>query len=82
MKRLALYFKRFRLKSFNFWLVIAVMALNLYGIAVVTSANESYQKLEIGGMVAGVIIMLILSLFDYEKFKKSTCFNTMCNIYF
>lgn len=70
MKRVALYFKRFRLKSFNYWLVIAVMALNLFGISVVTSANESYQKLEIGGMVAGVLIMLILSLFDYNVLVK------------
>lgn len=66
MKRVALYFKRFRLKSFNYWLVIAVMALNLFGIAVVTSANENYQRLEIGGMVAGILIMLFLSLVDYN----------------
>lgn len=72
MKRVQLYFKKFRLKSFNFWLVLTVMALNLYGIAVVTSANENYQSLEIGGMVAGVLIMLVLSLVDYNfliKFK-------------
>ena len=70
MKRLLLYFRRFNLKTFNVWLVLAVMALNIYGILVVSSADSAYKSKEIIGMVGGCIVMMAVAFIDYNLVVK------------
>lgn len=58
--------RRYRLRDYDFKLVIMVMALNIIGILAIGSAKESVQDKQIMGMIVGIIIMLTLSLFDYS----------------
>ena len=57
--------KPYRLKDYNFTLVILVFALSILGILVIGSAKESYQGKQIVGLILGIIIMVIVSLIDY-----------------
>ena len=58
--------KNYQLKNFRFPLVILVLALSFIGILVVGSAKESLQGKQIFGVILGVIVMLIVALFDYN----------------
>lgn len=58
--------RRYRLRDYDFKLVIMIMALNIIGILAIGSAKESVQDKQIMGMIVGMIIMLTLSLFDYS----------------
>lgn len=58
--------RRYRLKDYDFKLILMVLILNIIGILAIGSAKESVQDKQIMGMVLGVIIMIMLSLFDYS----------------
>ncbi|GFI36331.1 FtsW/RodA/SpoVE family cell cycle protein [Lachnospiraceae bacterium 50-23] len=57
--------KPYRLRDYNFTLVVLVMALSILGIFVVGSAKEVYQNRQIFGVVFGIIVMAIVSVIDY-----------------
>lgn len=59
-------FKLYRIKDYDFKLVIFVLALSVIGIFAVSSANEAYQNKQIMGVVFGAFLMFALSLFDYN----------------
>ena len=59
-------FRKYQLKNFNLILVAAVFAQTILGIMVIGSANSDYQNRQIFGMVFGLIIMLVVSVIDYE----------------
>ena len=61
---------RYQLRNFSFPLVILVMALSMIGILVVGSAKPSLQSRQIFGVVLGVIVMLVIALFDYNWVLK------------
>lgn len=69
---------KFHIRDFNFRLIIYVIALSVIGVLVVHSATkgEVTQSListtvkQIIGVVGGVIVMVILSFFDYHKLVK------------
>ena len=63
--KLPKFTKPYRLKDYNFTLVILVFALSILGILVIGSAKESYQGKQIIGLILGIIIMVIVSLIDY-----------------
>lgn len=63
--KLPKFTKPYRLKDYNFTLVILVFALSTLGILVIGSAKESYQGKQIVGLILGIIIMVIVSLIDY-----------------
>lgn len=63
-------FKHYRLRDFDFKLVILLLALSVVGILVMGSAKESLQDKQMLGVVAGFIIMLIVALFDYSWVLK------------
>lgn len=63
--KLPKFTKPYRLKDYNFTLVILVFALSILGILVIGSAKESYQGKQIVGLILGIIIMVIVSLIDY-----------------
>ena len=55
----------YRLKDYNFRLVVYLTALSIIGILLVSSADPTLRSRQIAGVIAGIIFMLILSLFDY-----------------
>ena len=63
--KLPKFTKPYRLKDYNFTLVILVFALSILGILVIGSAKKSYQGKQIIGLILGIIIMVIVSLIDY-----------------
>ena len=63
-------FKQYKLKNYKFILVMYVMILNVIGILLIGSAKPSVQSKQILGMIAGLTIMVMLSLIDYNFILK------------
>lgn len=57
--------KPYHLKDVKFSLVISVIAISIIGVMVIGSAKQAVQGRQIIGLVAGVILMIILSMIDY-----------------
>lgn len=60
--------KKYRIKYFNFRLVVMLIAITIMGILAVGSADKSIQDKQIMGFIAGFFLMILLSLFDYSVF--------------
>ena len=65
--------KQYRIRDFDFKLVILVIALTLIGIFAVGSADESLQKTQIAGFIFGLFLMVVISFFDYSVLIKLNC---------
>lgn len=59
------FVKVYHVKNYNFILAALVFALSVLGVFVVGSAKASLQGRQAFGVVAGLVIMVIVSLFDY-----------------
>ena len=59
-------FKQYKLRNYKFILVMYVVILNVIGILLIGSAKPSVQSKQILGMIAGLTIMVMLSLIDYN----------------
>lgn len=57
--------KHYRIRDYDFKLILLVIALTVIGILAIGSAKESLQTRQIAGFVFGLFLMLVLSLFDY-----------------
>lgn len=62
--------KHYRIRHFNFKLMFLVLALATIGIIAVGSAEPGLQSRQIAGFVAGVFLMIVISLFDYSVILK------------
>ncbi|MCM1088100.1 MAG: rod shape-determining protein RodA [Muribaculaceae bacterium] len=58
--------KHYRVRDYDFKLIILVVALTVIGIFAIGSAKESMQTRQIAGFVFGLFLMIVLSLFDYS----------------
>lgn len=63
-------FKQYKLKDYHFQLILYLVLLTVIGIAVIGSAEESVQRKQVIGFMAGLVIMVILSLLDYSVLLK------------
>lgn len=57
--------KQYKIKNYNFRLVVYVVAVSIIGILVIGSAQESVQIRQISGLILGLIVMTGVSLVDY-----------------
>ena len=57
--------KKYHIKYFDFFLVVFATALAVYGIFIIGSARASVQSRQMYGLIAGLVLMLILSFVDY-----------------
>ena len=57
--------KHYHIRDYDFKLIILVVALTVIGILAIGSAKESLQSRQIAGLVFGLFLMLVISLFDY-----------------
>lgn len=57
--------KLYRLKDFNFSLLIFVLALTSLGIMVIGSAKQSVQGKQIIGLFIGLAALIVVSMIDY-----------------
>ena len=63
-------FKKYRFRDFDFRLVILVLLASSIGVMSVGSANENYMKSQMVGIAAGLVVMMIVALFDYTWILK------------
>lgn len=58
--------RHYKLKDYNFRLMFLLIAISTIGVLLVGSAEPTLQFKQMMGMVAGIILMIIISLFDYS----------------
>ncbi len=58
--------KRYSLKKYQFYLLFLTVAISLFGVVVIGSAEQSVQKTQIAGLLLSILVMIIVSLFDYN----------------
>ncbi len=58
--------RHYKLKDYNFRLVLLLVAVSTMGVLLVGSADSSLQFKQMIGVIGGVILMVIISLFDYS----------------
>ena len=56
----------YRIKNYNFRLVIWLVALSGLGILLVGSAKETLQTKQAFGVILGLAVMVIVSLIDFS----------------
>ena len=56
--------KQYKLRFYNFRLVIFLLAISVIGIVLVGSAREDLKSKQLVGVILGLIIMVILSLME------------------
>ncbi len=57
--------KKYRVRDYDFKLVLMLLALSAIGVIAIGSAEESLLTKQLAGVAAGIVIMLIISFFDY-----------------
>ncbi len=63
-------FKQYRLRDYDFKLILMVVALSIIGIITIGSAKETLQSKQIMGVMLGLFLMIVISLFDYTVILK------------
>ena len=58
--------KQYKLRFYNFRLVIFLLAISFIGIQLVGTAADYLRTRQLLGVIIGVVLMLILSLMDYS----------------
>ena len=64
-------FKGYRLRDYNFKLVILVMVACIFGTIVINSADSSYTMKQVIGLIGCLGVMGVISLVDYHYFCKT-----------
>ncbi|SER53332.1 FtsW/RodA/SpoVE family cell cycle protein [Lachnobacterium bovis] len=59
-------FSQYKIKNYNFKLVFFVSLLTILGIMVIGSANPAVQSKQVLGFFVGLVIMVVISLLDYQ----------------
>ena len=72
--------KQYRLRDYNFRLVIFVIGLTFTGVLLVGSAEPALRNKQFFGMMLGVAIMLIVSLMDFSWILNFYWILYGCNI--
>lgn len=58
--------RQYKLRFYNFKLVVLLLAISLFGVQLVASASPDLRNKQLLGVVTGVVILIILSLMDYS----------------
>ncbi|MDE6626126.1 MAG: rod shape-determining protein RodA [Lachnospiraceae bacterium] len=63
-------FENYRIQNYNFKLILLVLFACIFGTVMIDSADHSYLKKQIAGMVVCLIGLIVLSLVDYKFIRK------------
>ncbi len=63
-------FKYYRIRNYRFSLILWLVILTIIGILVIGSAEASVQNKQFLGFLVGLLIMVVVSLFDYSFVLK------------
>ena len=69
--------KRYRVRDYDFKLIILLAAVTVIGIFSIGSAKVDVQNKQILGFVMGFFIMIVLSFFDYSSCAISFLINSI-----
>lgn len=58
--------RQYKLRDYNFRLVLVLIVLTVVGVLLVGSADPSLQKKQLMGMFLGLIVMTVVSLMDFS----------------
>ena len=61
---------KYRIRDYNFILILMVIAITTIGVLTIGSASPSDQSKQLYGALIGGFIMIIISIFDYKYFLK------------
>ncbi len=73
-------FRKYRIRNYDFKLIVMLVLLSTIGILAVGSAEESLQNKQLFGVIAGVVMMIIVSLFNYKWLLKLYWFMYIGNL--
>ncbi len=73
-------FRKYRIRNYDFKLIVMLILLSTIGILAVGSAEESLQNKQLFGVIAGVVMMVIVSLFNYKWLLKLYWFMYIGNL--
>ncbi|MBE5963481.1 MAG: rod shape-determining protein RodA [Lachnospira sp.] len=64
--------KSYNYRQYNYKLVLLLMIITIFGIVVIDSAGSSagFEKKQLVGFIISLVMMLIISLFDYKFILK------------
>ncbi len=63
-------FKNYRLRDYDFKLIIMILAVTGIGVLAIGSAKESVQMKQLAGVVSGCVLMVVISFFNYSSLLK------------
>ncbi len=63
-------FKNYRLRDYDFKLIILILATSAIGVMAIGSAKESLQSKQILGVLLGLFLMISISFIDYNLLLK------------
>ena len=58
--------KQYKLRFYNFRLVLLLIAISSIGVVLVTSARSDLRNKQLVGLILGLVVMVVLSLMDYS----------------
>ncbi len=61
-----LMIKQYKLRFYNFRLVVLLIAISTIGVLLVGSAMESLRNRQLAGVLFGLIVMVVVSLMDFS----------------
>lgn len=61
--------RQYKLKNYNFILVMAVIALSFIGYFTIGSAKVSVQDRQLYGIIVGIMVMIVASLINYSLYS-------------
>ena len=70
IKNIFSFLKAYSIKNYNFRLIFFALVLSIMGILLIGSADNSYQNKQILGLVIGLVVMVAVSLMDYNVLLK------------
>lgn len=73
-------FRKYRIRNYDFKLVVMLVLLSTIGILAVGSAEESLQSKQLFGVIAGLVMMIIISLLNYKWLLKLYWFMYIGNL--
>ncbi len=59
-------FRNYKLRDYDFKLILMVLALAAIGVVAIGSAEETLQSRQFFGVVAGAVLMIVLSFINYN----------------
>jgi rod shape determining protein RodA len=62
--------RRYRLRDYDFKLILMILALSAIGVVTIGSAEPALQIRQLEGVIAGTVLMVVISLISYNTVLK------------